>query len=64
MATNISHVLIQKSRFYETFLSILQTVSEEYQKRLKKVGILRVKLDITLHFTNIIGFLVNKSAEL
>ena len=43
MATNISYILIQKSMFFETFLNYLQTVSIEYQKRLKKVGILRVK---------------------
>ena len=42
MATNISYVLKHKSKFFDTFLNDLQTVSKEYQKRLKKVGILRV----------------------
>ena len=45
MATNISHILMQKSKFFETFLNDLQTVSIKYRKRLKKVGILRVNLD-------------------
>ena len=35
---------MHKSKFFETFLNNLQTVSIEYRKRLKKVGILRVKL--------------------
>ena len=43
MATNISYILMHKSKFFETFLNNLQTVSIEYRKRLKKVGILRVK---------------------
>ena len=43
MATNISYMLMHKSKFFETFLNNLQTVSKEYRKRLKKVGILRVK---------------------
>ena len=43
MATNISYVLKHKSKFFDTLLNDLQTVSKEYQKRLKKVGILRVK---------------------
>ena len=34
---------MHKSEFFETFLNNLQTVSIEYRKRLKKVGILRVK---------------------
>ena len=44
MATNINYILMHKSKFFETFLNNLQTVSIEYQKRLKKVGILRVKI--------------------
>ena len=44
MATNISYILIHKSKFFEIFLNDLQTVSKEYQKRLKKVGILRVEM--------------------
>ena len=43
LATNICYILIHKSNFFETFLNDLQTVSIECQKRLKKVGILRVK---------------------
>ena len=43
MATNISYILMHKSKFFETFLNNLQTVSIEYRKQLKKVGILRVK---------------------
>ena len=43
MATNISYVLKHKSKFFDTFLNDLQTVSKEYQKRLKKVVILKVK---------------------
>ena len=43
MATSISYVLKHKSKFFDTLLNDLQTVSKEYQKRLKKVGILRVK---------------------
>ena len=43
MATNINYVLIHKSNFFDPFLNDLQTVSKEYQKQLKKVGILRVK---------------------
>ena len=43
MATNISYVLKHKSKFFDTFLNDLQTVSKEYQKWLKKVGIWGVK---------------------
>ena len=44
MATNISYILMHKSKFFETFLNNLQTVSIECQKRLKRIGILRVKV--------------------
>ena len=56
MATNISYVLKHKSKFFDILLNDLQTVSKEYQKRLKKVGILRVKKDI-----NFDSFLFSKS---
>ena len=39
MTTNISYVLIHKSKCFDTFLNDLQTVSKEYQKQLKKVRI-------------------------
>ena len=58
MATNISYVLKHKSKFFDTFLNDLQTVSKEYQKRLKKVGILRVKqwkklwVEVPLYLSN------------
>ena len=38
MATNISDVLMHKSKFFDSLLNDLQTD----QKRLKKIGILRV----------------------
>ena len=44
MATNIRYVLIHKSMLFETFLKDLLMASKEYQKQLKKVRILRVKL--------------------
>ena len=43
MATSISYVLKHKSKFFDTLLNDLQTVSKEYKKWLKKVGILGVK---------------------
>ena len=42
MTTNIKYVLIYKTKFFETFLNDLQTLCEEYQKRLKRVGVLGV----------------------
>ena len=46
MATNIRYVLKHKSKFFDTFFNDLQTVSIEYRKWLKKVGILRVKYQL------------------
>ena len=46
MATNISYLLKHKSKFFDIFLNDLQTVSKEYQKRLKRVGILRVNFNL------------------
>ena len=43
MTTNISYLLIHKSKCFDTFLNDSQTVSKGYQKRLKKFGISRVK---------------------
>ena len=59
MATNISYILMHKSKFFETFLNNLQTVSIEYRKRLKKVGILRVKHEEKLlhDFAHTVNFL-------
>ena len=37
----ICYLLVYKNKFFEIFLNDLQTASKEYQKKLKKVGILR-----------------------
>ena len=46
MASNISYLLMQKTKSFETFSYDFYTVSIEHRKWLKKVGILRVKCEV------------------
>ena len=55
MTTNINYVLIYKTKFFETFLNDLQTLSEEYQKRLKRVGVLGVNMNEQIEIESIVS---------